>query len=283
MSSCTVSVVMPAFDCSGYIGDSLRLLCAQSLGDLEILVIDDASTDGTPALASEIGDRRIKVLVNQENRGPSYSRNRGLSEAGGEWIAFVDADDWCVQSRLERLVDLAELYGADAVADDEMMVEEGVGPTSDTLLGRKRLRVSEGQRAEAEFFTRHDLGVLKPLIRRAFIEEHGIRFDETLRYGEDFDFQLRAILAGAKYCLTPAALYCRRIRPGSLSTEVRSLIADVKRGTAALLADIEGEKYGKADKAELRQLLRQRYRHARLWQVSWSLTHPFCSRRGWSR
>src|SRR3954453_3114510 len=91
-----VSVIVPARDAEATLGETLASLRAQALADLEAIVVDDASADGTRALAEAAAarDRRFRLLALPANLGTAGARNAGLREARGRWVLFLDADDW---------------------------------------------------------------------------------------------------------------------------------------------------------------------------------------------
>jgi len=98
-----VSVVIPLYNKARYINRCLRSICAQTFSDFELIVVDDGSSDGGGQIARAFGDARIRV-IQQQNAGPGAARNRGLAEAQGEYIAFLDADDEWMPGYLARAV-----------------------------------------------------------------------------------------------------------------------------------------------------------------------------------
>jgi len=97
-----VSVIIPAYNAENYIEKAIQSVLEQTYPNFEVIVIDDNSTDRTVDVVREFRDERIKLLVNEQNMGPSYSRNRGIIEAKGEWIALLDSDDWWDKDRCKR-------------------------------------------------------------------------------------------------------------------------------------------------------------------------------------
>jgi len=87
------SVVVPLYNKAPYLAATLASVRSQSCDDYEVIVVDDGSTDSGPELARSLGDTRVRVVA-QRNAGVSAARNRGIAEALGEWVAFLDADDW---------------------------------------------------------------------------------------------------------------------------------------------------------------------------------------------
>lgn len=220
-----VSVVIPAFNAEDSLAAAVASAQAQSLTDIEILIVDDASRDGTLALARRLAaqDPRVTAIAAQRNRGPAGARNRGLAEARGEWIALLDADDAFEPGRLAVLVEAARECGADLLADN-LLLEDADGRVEAMLTpveGAAPAAVSA-----AEFLRgnlpdpaqpRRSYGFLKPLIRRAFLTGHGLRYDESLRFAEDFAFYLECLAAGARFVLLRQPLYRYRLRADSLT------------------------------------------------------------------
>ena len=137
-----VSVIMANWQGERFISDAIASVLGQSMGNLEILVADDASTDRSTALVQEMADRdsRVHLLATKVNGGPSAARNRALAAARGEWIAVMDSDDVLHPRRLELLLETARRHDADIVADDMAAFGDGPGLGGWTLLGVLGLR-----------------------------------------------------------------------------------------------------------------------------------------------
>lgn len=99
-----VTVFMPVFNCEKYIKESLESIINQTYANLEILIIDDGSTDNTLDIINSYNDKRLRILKNGENRGIPYTRNRGLKESKGKYMAVMDADDIAYLNRIEKQV-----------------------------------------------------------------------------------------------------------------------------------------------------------------------------------
>jgi len=109
-----VSVIMPAYNTEKYIEYAISSVLSQSYPNFELIVIDDGSKDNTVAIIKKFidMDARIKLVINQTNLGVSATRNKGISIAKGEWIAFLDSDDIWKESKLEKQIQQAEQTGA---------------------------------------------------------------------------------------------------------------------------------------------------------------------------
>lgn len=120
-----LTVFMPAFNAEKYIGEAIGSILNQSYEDFELLIIDDGSTDGTVTIIESFNDGRIRLLLNGDNKGLTYTRNKGLREAKGELLAILDADDWAYPNRLELQMSFMSanpeiaLCGGQAILMDE--------------------------------------------------------------------------------------------------------------------------------------------------------------------
>jgi succinoglycan biosynthesis protein ExoU len=238
-TSMTVSVLIAAYNSASTIRRAVESALAQAEAS-EVIVVDDASSDDTVkvAQASDDGSGRLKVLCLGANGGPSAARNAGLAIAQGEWFTILDSDDFMRPGRLTALLAFAA-GGYDMVADDLYQLQDGAPPATARPLwfdgeGEPRLITL------AEFIDRNvprhgqarrELGFLKPLINRAFLDQRNLRYDTRMRLGEDYALYTRLLAHGARWLLTPAQGYVSVVRAGSLSG--RHSIADL----AALLAD----------------------------------------------
>lgn len=120
-----ISVIVPVYNVEKYVEKCLRSVLGQSFGDFELLVVDDGSPDGSGAICDRLAqeDPRVRV-VHQENQGLGGARNTGIKEAAGQWLLFVDSDDWLEPQTLERTYDAAEKHGADMVMFAFQSVDE---------------------------------------------------------------------------------------------------------------------------------------------------------------
>jgi len=226
MADAQVAVLMAAWNAEATLERAVDSALAQTV-PVEVVIVDDASTDGTATLAERLAERdgRIRVLRQKINRGPSAARNAALAESRAPWVTTLDSDDFMEPGRLARLLDVAGAESADFVADDLYKVseEDPAGPRSrmwsDTDFGR--IIVSPAMFVEGNLSSRHggrrEMGFLKPLMSRPFLERFGITFDPDIRLGEDYVLYATALVNGAVFVLTDPAGYVAVVRPGSLS------------------------------------------------------------------
>ena len=231
-----VSVVIAAHDAERFVGSAIRSALAQRDVALEVIVADDASRDGTCDVVTAFADPRVRLVRLATNAGPGGARNAAIGEARGSWIAVLDADDGMERGRLARLAGVAKVWAADIVADDLLI--ERAGHHTEPMLGAKPLPMVAPLRLEQllagsrVFGGRRDLGYVKPLFRRSFLERNALRYDPELRVGEDFDLLARVLAAGAVGALVGVAGYRYRVREGSVSHRL-----DAPRLRAMLAAD----------------------------------------------
>lgn len=202
-----ISVIMPAYNCGNYIGQAIESVLNQTEASIELIIVDDASTDDTLSIVSNYDDSRIRIFSNTTNYGQSFCRNRAIKEAKGIWVAFLDADDWCDLNRLEMLLFAANHENAEMVMDPLFMVRDGEKRPY-RIIGRH----AKGTTAitPLEYVTR-DYGVLQPIIKRSHIVDNNILFNTDNCYGEDFAFSLQCLLYGAKMVLTSTPHYYYRL------------------------------------------------------------------------
>lgn len=215
-----VSVIMAACNAERTLGRAVRSVLAQTVTNLELLVCDDGSVDGTGALLAAIDDPRLRVLHNSDNQGPGPSRDRAIAAAAGGWLAVIDADDAWLPSRLEVLLAAAP-NGADTLVFDDLMV---CHDTPSGLVPWRRLHgahafgdVSRSARPIAleDYLTAERL-LIKPMFPAALVKSRGITHS-TRRFAEDTEFFIALAGAGARFLYVPEALYLYAVTPGSLT------------------------------------------------------------------
>ncbi|MEH2194248.1 MAG: glycosyltransferase family 2 protein [Nostoc sp.] len=219
-----VSIIIPAYNTENYIFKAIDSALNQTISNIEVIVIDDASTDNTLAVIKKFKDHRLKILVNEKNLGVSGTRNRALRIAEGQWVAVLDSDDWYAPERLEKLLQIAYSEQADMVADDLFFIENGKDYPWSTLIREGGECIKQLKLIDTLYFVETDifgkqglhLGLSQPMIKRDFLINNSIKYDERLRINEDFWLYLECLLFGAKFILVPEPYYFYRSRPGSL-------------------------------------------------------------------
>lgn len=121
-----ISIIMPAYNCEKYIEDAINSVIAQTYNSWELIVIDDGSKDNTIKIVEGLSDKdkRIRFYKNEKNLGVSETRNKGISFAKGDWIAFLDSDDMWEESKLEKQILIANKVGAEFVFTGSSFINE---------------------------------------------------------------------------------------------------------------------------------------------------------------
>jgi len=222
-----VSIIIPAHNTENYIARAINSALGQTLTNLEVIVVDDASTDATLEVIKGFTDSRLRVFVNQQNLGVSGTRNRALREAKGNWIAVLDSDDWYAPDRLEKLLQVATAENADVVIDDLNFIQSSEQQPWSTLLRESGEQIQTIKQIDPVYFVKTDLygqvglhlGFSKPLFKRNFLLNHGITYNETMQVAEDFQLTLQCLIDGAYCVFVPQPYYFYYFRPGSLVTQ----------------------------------------------------------------
>lgn len=190
-----VSVIIPVYQVRPYLARCLDSLLHQTMKDIELICIDDESTDGGLDLLRSYAaqDSRIRVIENP-HLGISAARNAGLDAARGDYVVFVDSDDYVDENMLARLMETARREHADCVICSYHDVMEGDEPPPQAAETEQPAKTFSPQEMETI-----SCSVWNKLIRRSVIEEFQLRFPLNVHYGEDTAFN---------YCLLP---HCSRI------------------------------------------------------------------------
>jgi len=219
-----VSIIIPAYNQSHYLGEAIQSVLDQSYTELEIFVVDDGSTDDTPQVAQSFGDRRIHYLY-QENRGLSAARNTGIRNSNGEYLSFLDSDDKFLPDKLAILVDELESHPEICLAAGQaILIDENgqsIGKPFDKPIPSDLRKLLIG----------NPLHVGSVILRRDCQERVGY-FDEGLRSYEDWDMWLRLAKAGfqMRWVPRPVSYYrfhtAQMTRIGSQMTKATFAVLD---------------------------------------------------------
>ncbi|HSB39594.1 MAG TPA: glycosyltransferase [Gaiellaceae bacterium] len=207
-----VSVVIPAFDAEATVGGAISSALWQTYRDLEVVVVDDGSRDGTNAIAAAFPDP-VRA-VRQENAGVAAARNRGIAEAKGELIAFCDADDVLLPRHLEELVATYDRHGGGiATSNCYWLFPGGIHPSRTRYKGG----FPKPNRQRLAILQQNFVSTMSLFPKRLADELGGFATD--LEVAEDWDFWLRSIYSGARVSLQPRPLAHYRWGSESLSAE----------------------------------------------------------------
>ncbi|MGS1013658.1 glycosyltransferase family 2 protein [Rhodanobacter sp. UC4450_H17] len=217
----SVSVIIATYNGASFLPKSIASALEQSLPALEILIIDDGSTDGTAALVKNLAlvDGRVRLIKLPHNLGPSTARNVGLDQARGDWIAILDADDLCLPDRFARQVQFLQEAGLDLCGS--WFVEFGQGPARTA-----RWPHTEPALRAAMLF---QSTICHPTVmaRREVFDRY--RYREEYRLAEDYDLFARA-MADFRMANVPEVLLRYRRHSNQATQTQRKAMEEVTRG-----------------------------------------------------
>lgn len=197
-----VSVIVPVYNTEKYLSRCIDSIIRQTYSDLEVLLINDGSSDKSGTICREYADidNRIKV-INQSNQGVSKARNRGLEVASGEFVCFVDSDDWIDDTHIEGLVV--------SIAGNDCICEGYIRGNTQSILEAKRVDLFKIDGNElAVFFVN---GYVHPcwnkLFKKSIIEDNNIRFPTDISISEDSLFCLKYLSCSRMLALSERATY----------------------------------------------------------------------------
>ena len=226
-----VAVIIAAYNVERYIERAVRSALNQTGVAVEVIVVNDRSTDGTLAALAGIADPRLRLLDLPVNGGPSTARNAGFAAATAPWLAVLDGDDALEPARLARCLTLAKQQQADIVVDNLTIRREADGVCrpmySPAALGDSPLTLAAFINGNTEFLGGTSLGYLKPVFSAAFLRRHGLAYDPAVMIGEDYLLLAGALACGAVCAIEPTAGYLYTVRAGSISH--RLALADIAR------------------------------------------------------
>lgn len=202
-----ISIIIPVYNVEEYLSECIDSMVKQPLNDYEVILVDDGSTDGSPAICDDYARRFSQIIViHKDNGGVSSARNTALDVAKGEWIWFVDADDMIMnghilETLLETKADLI-MFGCQELLDNKiagtMTYDDCKDMTKDRFL-----------ESHVSYF------VWNMLFKRDVIEKYHLRFTEGVRMGEDLEFQYKYLIHSQHPISISTPLYIYRKRQGS--------------------------------------------------------------------
>lgn len=201
-----VSIIVPVYNCEKYLSRCVESLVSQTLKDIELILVDDGSKDSSGEICDQFAmkDPRVKV-VHGVNAGVSTARNKGISVATGEYLSFVDSDDWMDSKSYELLTSKAEENGSDIVFCDyaevysDSIIEKASFPLGDSWENTVRNMIDAGPRGGNIFSF--------SLIRKSLIVENDLAFPSHFKRGEDFWFTLHVYVNAKRIDKVKEVLY----------------------------------------------------------------------------
>ena len=179
-----VSVIIPTYNKSQYLREAIKSVLNQTYKNIEVIVVDDGSTDNTKEIVESFNDSRI-IYIFQENKGPAIARNTGIKKAQGEYIAFLDSDDLWLKEKLEKQVDFMEKNseigllgtGCYEVTDKGKIIGKKIFPIKNKILQKDLIKYNSFIQSSV-------------MIRKEVFDKVGL-YDKSFRESEDYELWLR--------------------------------------------------------------------------------------------
>lgn len=200
MSNIKVSVIIPVYNSDKYIKNTIKSIINQSLPDIEIICINDGSTDNSKSILDELSvlDNRIKV-VHQENKGVSYTRNKGISIASGKYLGFVDSDDIIDTNMYETLYNKATEFDCDIVCSglveetlDGTILRKSIYKYHNDIIKNEDIKSKLVESLNNDFEILGGASMCTKLYKKILLTNNSISIDESISVGEDLCFNLNA-------------------------------------------------------------------------------------------
>lgn len=229
MENPLVSVIIPVYNTQDYLKESLDAIVNQTLEDIEIIIINDASTDNCPEILKEYAkkDNRINLINNESSQGPSICRNMGLEIASGEYITFYDSDDTIDLDAYEKLYDFSKKHNHDFVVYNAIRITDkgkqkpsilhSVSITDKTYCNTSILEHNEMV---------YDTTSWNKFINHEFFKKHNFRFAEGRVY-QDILFSMQLFCSSDNIGICPKVTYYWRIR-GKKSNSITQTVFNTK-------------------------------------------------------
>ncbi len=199
----TLSIIIPIYNAEKYIRRCIDSILSQTYSDFELILVNDGSKDNSGSICEEYAqkDSRVRVFHNS-NKGVSYSRNYGINKARGEWIGFVDADDWLNEDMYAEMLNEANAGDAELVMTEFYRVEREKINYASIPVGELDVKMFIHKYVFCGYTV-----VWNIIVKKQIIVSNGIRFDDSLRIGEDFEFVLSLLVVVRGIAVVRKPLY----------------------------------------------------------------------------
>ena len=210
-----VSVIIPVYNTSKYLRQCINSILSQTLEDIEIICVDDGSTDDSFEIISDIAmnDTRVRIFQ-QENKGSGAARNYGITESIGEFVAFMDSDDWYPSKDvLETLYNLCTEFKVSIAGGSLLVWDNEIKEASSDAVFSSSGIIDYSDYQNPFFYTRF-------IYSRQMLQESQVLFPDYLR-GQDPPFLVKAMATAGSFYMTPKPTYCYRLGHKTIKWDVR--------------------------------------------------------------
>ena len=225
-----VSIIVPVYNAGAKLSRCIDSIIAQTYEEIQIILVNDGSQDDSLAICRQYAERDPRILVlSHGNRGVSYSRNRGIDAADGDYLMFFDADDSVLPDMVQRYLETAERDCTDAVIGGIRFCPSNaeqyeIAPPSAGIVDRRKMIETVCETENGIFGY-----VAGKLYRTALIRGNGIRFREDMAAQEDLEFALSAYRAGNSFSLFSYCGYLYDYAPSGRVVPVRDLLGNQQK------------------------------------------------------
>ncbi len=220
-----LSYIVPVYKVEKYLEECVESILKQSMDDYEIILVDDGSPDNCPAICDAYAEKypeKIRV-VHKQNGGLASARNAGLKVAKGDYIFFLDSDDYLAGDKVKEIYEKAVEFGADVLQTSYFTFNENTGERDTVRTSFETEKLHNHQDMERELcFASSKMRIIfvwRNLYKRAFLEKNGIVFEENLRMIEDGPFNMQAYSTAERFVAVDIPVLCYRIRDDSLQRQ----------------------------------------------------------------
>ena len=238
-----VSIIVPVYNSEKYLKRCIDSLINQTMSDIEIIIIDDCSSDGSKDIINSYAkkDKRIKVIRNKKNMGIGYNRNLGIKFATGEYISFIDSDDWANETMCDKMYEKAKKEGLDLVLcnynrfleKEDKLIEIGSDFIIEDFKGTSlKMRPS--------LINEVNMGPCNKLYKKALIKD--IKFPLDLKY-EDAIFVVKSLINANKIGIINEPLNYYTIHEKSETTSIDKRVFDILKITEMIVQEIKKVSY----------------------------------------
>lgn len=234
-----ISVIMPVFNAEKYIEEAVKSICNQTLGNFELIVVDDCGNDSSMEIISAIKDDRIKILHNSENKGIAYSRNRALEACTGEYIAIMDDDDISLPYRLQCQADFLDYNTFIDIVGGQSSIINGQG---EVIQGPEMMQ-EDYKMNKVMFLFYNSFHNSEVMFRRELVMKNNIRYVDHMLGMEDFRFWIDCACHG-KISNVNEEILKYRITDANETARVRSAQGNDRKELFGLLRKYSLEKNG---------------------------------------